>query len=443
MTRAKTLVGCLALALAVAGPPAGESARAASWHLDPSFGKRGVAGLPVREGAPLLVSPGPGDAGSLLAPGPQGSVFVGGYAHSRKGSFLVARLSAQGGLVKSFGRGGVSTIPAIYSVPQAPPRMFALSGGRLLIAGLDRADHFVLVRLTGSGRPDRSFGHDGVADYKLRDSHGHAIIAAVALEPDGDILAVTYQREAPQPVNQPRIPPGLGQGPIEFVRLLPSGALDHSFGQGGFLKATGQPAVSGEEWAVGVTITPEGSVLFAYQQVPVPNTGLAQEPPAVQEFSPTGATASGFGNQGVAYLPFTPTFQGESSAIFDGLFALPGGGFEVSFGGGGQLFGFTATGAPNTAFGTAGHTAAGPGVLDLAVAADGETFALQNSTRLTVGGTLSSGAPDPGLGGRNGISFPVSLPRHRLGEEEQANALLAGDDTVTILFAEELVRISR
>src|SRR5271168_107590 len=116
MARAKTLVGWLALALAVAGPSAGESARAASWHLDSSFGKLGVAGLPVRESASFPLSLGPGDAGSLLAPGPQGSVFVGGYARSRKGSFLIAHLSARGRLVKGFGRRGVSTIPAIYSV---------------------------------------------------------------------------------------------------------------------------------------------------------------------------------------------------------------------------------------------------------------------------------------------------------------------------------------
>jgi len=440
MTRAKTLVGCLALALALAlvGPSAGATVRAASWHLDASFGKRGVAGLPLRESASFALSLGPGDAGSLLAPGPQGSVFVGGYARSKKGSFLVARLSAQGRLVKGFGDGGVSTIPAIYSVPPAPPRMFALSGGRLLIAGLDRADHFVLALLTAGGKADRSFGHAGVADYKLPDSHGHAIIAAVALEPDGDILAVTFQRERG---NEPQIPPGLGEGPIEFVRLLPSGALDRSFGQGGFLKATGQPAVSSEEAAVGVTITPEGSVLFAYQQVPLPN--FSGEPPAVQEFSPAGATASGFGDKSVAFLPFTPTFQGESSAIFDGLFALPGGGFEVSFGGGGQLFRYTASGAPDTAFGTAGHTSAGPAVLDLAVAADDETFALEDSPRVTLGGTLAGGAPDPALGGRKGMRFPVNLPRHRPGEEELATDLLAGDASVNVLIGEQIVRIIR
>jgi uncharacterized delta-60 repeat protein len=240
MTRAKTLVGCpaLALALVIAGQSAGATAGVASWHVDRSFGKRGVAVLPVRESAPYPLPLGPGDAGSLLTDGPQGSVFVGGYARSERGSFLIARLSAQGRLVRGFGHGGVTTVPAIYSVPQEPPRMLALSGGRLLIAGLDRTDHFVLVRLTAGGKADRSFGHDGVAAYRLPDSRGHAIIAAAALQPDGDILAVSFQREVPEPLNEPQVPPGLGEGPIEFVRLLPSGALDRSFGDGGFLKAS-------------------------------------------------------------------------------------------------------------------------------------------------------------------------------------------------------------
>jgi uncharacterized delta-60 repeat protein len=443
--RVSGLSGRLAVALAVGwlatGVP-GPAAQAASWRLDSSFGKQGVAGLPVREeGINFLYPPGPGDKGSLLSAGPQGSLFVGGYANRKKGSFLVARMSAQGKLVTGFGSGGVSTVPAIYSTPQTPPRMFALAGGKLLVAGLNRADQFVVARLTARGQADRTFGHDGAAQYKLPNAHGHAIIAAAAVEPDGDILAVYYQKEAPQPVNHPRIAPGLGEGPIELVRLLPSGALDRSFGQGGFLKATGQPPTTREGLAVGVTIAPDGSILIAYEEAIIPHGNLT-EVPAVQELSPAGMDASGFGYEGVAFLPFVPSFEGESSVIFGGLLALPGGAVEVSFGGGGQLFRFTPTGTPDPTFGTSGHTTVGPAVSALAIAPDGETFSVDNASRVTVGGMLASGAPDPALGGRKGMQFAANLPGRRPHEEQQALELLPSNDSLSILVGEDIVRIS-
>lgn len=225
---------------------ASPTASARAWHLDVSFGRHGVAGLPFREeGIDSLYPPGPGSTGSLLAQGPRQSLFVGGYANRQPGSFLVARMSARGTLEPQFGDGGVVTTPAIYSTPQHPPRMFAQSGGRLLVIGLDRAHRLTLVRLTARGRPDRTFSHDGVARYSLPGANDHAILAGAAVESDGNILAVYYPREVSQPVNEPRITPGLGAGPLKLVRLLPTSALDRSFGKAGFLTAAGQPPAIG------------------------------------------------------------------------------------------------------------------------------------------------------------------------------------------------------
>jgi len=441
------LAAALAVAVAAGGPailaPA-PPALGASWHLDSAFGKHGVAGLPVRETGPDSLFPvaGPGAEGTLLAPGPQGTLFAGGFADHKKGSFLIARLSARGSLVSKFGHGGVVTVPAIYSTPARPPRIFALTGGRLLVVGLDRADHLAVARLTARGGLDRSFGHDGVAQYPLPGVHGNAIIAAAAVEPDGDMLAAYYQREAPQPTNQPRISPGLGVGPIELVRLLPGGALDRSFGQGGLLTASALSPATGEVPAGGLTIAPDGSILIAYEQASIAPSDPA-EAPAVQELSPAGVADAGFGAAGVALLPFTPKFEGEDSSLFSGLFALPGGAVEVSFGGGGELFRFSAAGTPDPAFGTAGHTTQGPAVLALAVAPDGETFSLDSAPKLTVGGTLAGGAPDPALGGRRGKRFGAGLPKQRPGEQQQTTDLLAGNDTLTILVGETVMRISR
>ena len=387
------------LALAAGVTPAAAS----SWHLQTSFGRQGVAGLPLREHG----------AGTLLAAGPQGSLFVGGYAHSRPGAFLLARMSSAGALVRSFGSGGVSQVPALYAFTQDPPRIFALAGGGLMIVGLDHADHLVAVRLTAGGLPDRSFGHAGVAQYAFARVHGFAVITAAAVQSNGDVLAV-YQREAPQPVNEPAIPAGLGEGPIELVRLLPSGALDRSFGVGGFLQAAGRtPALggypgNGSGWACAQTLTPAGSLLLAYEQAIVPAGNLA-EVPAVQQLAPSGADAPGFGQQGAVYLPFVPKSAQSTSSLCDGVFALPGGEVEAAFGGEGanstkvDLFRFTAAGTLDPTFHASGYTTLAAPVAALAPGPAGEVFsAALSGGSLVLGGTLASGLPDPGAGRRQG-----------------------------------------
>ncbi len=417
------------------------SAHAATWRPDSSFGRGGVAGLPVREeGIDSPYPPGPGAKGALLVRGPQGSLYVGGYADRKKGAFLLARLSARGTLVKDFGHGGVSVVPGIYSTPQTPARILTSSGGKPLVVGLNRANRLVVVRMTAGGRADGAFAHGGVAQYELPDADGHAIVAAAEVEPSGDILVAYYASEMRQPVNEPRVAPGLGQGPAELVRLLPSGALDPSFGRGGFLKTSGPPPAAGEAPAAGVTLAPDGSVLIAYEQALAPGN-LAQLP-AVQELAPTGASAA-FGTGGVSFLPGQPQLHGESSSIFGGLFALPGGGVEASFGGAGELVRFTSSGAIDLTFGASGRTPGGSAVSALAVAPDGETFALQVGARLTVGGTLANGAPDATLGGRGGKRLAVTPPRLRAGVEQQALELLAGNTDLSILVGEEVVRLRR
>lgn len=425
-------VGC------VSQPPA-----LAAWHLDASFGSHGVAGVPVREeGVDFPNVPGPGDRGSLLAQGPQGSVFVGGYARSRRGAFLLARLSAQGRLVRSFGNGGVTVVPAIYATPRSPPRMLAVSAGRLLVVGLDRAHHLVVVRLSARGHPDRTFGHAGVARYPLAHAGAHAILAAAVLESDGDVLVVYYGREVPQPVNEPMIQPGLGEGPVEMTRLSPSGALDRSFGSGGFLQAGGPSPVSAEESACGVTAVPDGSVLLAYEQAVGPS-GPALEGPAVQELDPGGANAPGFGDRGTAFIAGLPRLEGVSSSLFGALFALSGGRVQASFGGGGALYRFTPSGIPDTTFAASGHTSGGSPVLDIALAPDGETFAVGASRALRIRATLPDGSPDPALGGAGGERFPVELPQQSPQAEQQVVEELAQDGSLLVLVGEDLFRVVR
>ena len=189
-----------------------------------------------------------------------------------------------------------------------------------------------------------------------------------------------------------------------------------------------------------MTIASDGSILLAYEQAYAPSGSAL---PAIQQVGSSGANTPGFGDDGVAYLPLVPVFEDVDTFVCGGLFALASGEVQASFGGGGQLFRFTSTGAPNLAFGTAGHTSAGPRVLHLAVAGDGETFALDAAGTLTVGGTLAGGAPDPALGGRMGMRFPAKLPRVSPEDQGQVVEMLPANGGLYVLVAETLMRLEQ
>jgi uncharacterized delta-60 repeat protein len=415
-----------------------------------SFGRGGVAGLPLRERLaepPNQGAPSPPERyRSLLVRGPNGSVFVGGYAQSKAGAFLVSRISASGKLVTSFGHGGVSVVPAIRWVRRAPPSMHALAGGGVLIVGINRADQLAAVRLSAAGQPDSGFGHDGVAQYKLAGAHGFSIVTAAVVEPDGDVLAV-FQKELPQPSSSsPRVPEGQGNGVIKYVRLLPSGALDGSFGRDGVLDASGEKVsfIEGESGTVGAcaeTLSADGSLLVAYEDF------------ALEELNPAGAVVTSFGED--------PTQQpGESVTAFEtkndyhfcnGLFALAGGAVEgisspKSGPAGVEISRLTPSGTPEAAFGTRGSTRIDVSTEAAAIAVSGETFAAGESHRqLALTGILADGQPDAALGGAAGQRFAVQVPRDGgsvPGEARPTWEVLPVAGGLLVRVGEELVRVA-
>jgi hypothetical protein len=332
------------------------------------------------------------------------------------------------------------TVPAVHWFNQDPPRMLALAGGNLLIVGLDQADRLVAVRLTSLGKPDRGFGHDGVAQYTFAHARHLMIVTAATVEPNGDILAV-YQRELPQPLNQPRVPEGQGNGAIQYVRLLPSGALDRSFGTGGFLAATGEKVglIEGESGTLGAcaeTLATSGTLLVAYENF------------ALEELSPAGAVVTSFANSPTAQMPgaSVPPFEAKNGDHFcNGLFILAGGSVEgIS---GVEIGRLMPGGLPEDAFGTAGSTRIDVPTEAAAVAPDGETFAAGQSKRaLVLTGILANGQPDPALGGSSGHRFAVEVPRAAgsvPGNEEKPTwEVLPVGNGLFIRIGEEIVRLS-
>jgi uncharacterized delta-60 repeat protein len=391
----------LMLALSSAATLAiGAGAQATSWHLDTAFGKHGITSVP-----------GGGGFWSALAPGPQGSLFVGGgigHAHgSGQDEYLLERLSRHGKLVKSFGHDGVVKTLAVD--PAGETQLFALAGGKLLVSGLDTKvskSRLALTRFTAAGKLDATFGHDGVAQYNLPNTQDGVSHVNVAIEPNGDILAA-YDQD-------------VESGPVVLVRMLPSGALDESFGSGGFLTLDADGPTPSAAVLDTLGIAPDGSILLAR---------FAGEE-TVQELSSAGTPVATFASDGAAVVAkaLDPSALG-----INALFGLPGGGVEAILGGDeahATVARFTTTGAPEPGFGASGSVAIEQTVQAVTLGSGEETFYLATNSDgdVVLGGVLNVGLPDPGLGAGEGLalSWPV-------GPTPNEIVVLPGPGVVSIL----------
>ncbi len=139
------------------------------------------------------------------------------------GRFALARYTPSGRLDRSFGNGGrvladVGARPDVYSRAwqRGAAAVVVQRDGKIIAAGAGNGD-FALVRLTGRGRLDRTFGRNGrvVTDFQGGISGGD-YATAVAVQPDGKIVAV-----------------GRSDLDLALARYLPDGRLDRSFGSGG------------------------------------------------------------------------------------------------------------------------------------------------------------------------------------------------------------------
>lgn len=191
--------------------------------------------------------------------------------------------AAAGGLDPSFGSGGIVTT-SIGSPPSASDRAHALvlqPDGRIVVAGAAFSNtapsDFALARYNPDGSVDTSFGNAGVV---LTDIVGSDEAYAVALQPDGKIIAAGYELR--------------GDGtPAKFavVRYEAHGALDTSFGAGGMVTTAlgGAGAV-----AYAVAIQSDGKVLVAGV-----NLGSTRQV-ALVRYNANGVLDSGFGSGGLA-----------------------------------------------------------------------------------------------------------------------------------------------
>jgi uncharacterized delta-60 repeat protein len=149
----------------------------------------------------------------------------------------------------SFGDNGFAIIDEPSLKNEFLTDLVVLPDGKILGAGSrGNVSGFLLTRLTPNGKPDPSFGTDGIrVEPDLNMEGNPREIEAIESRPDGKLVAA-----------------GLGRGPggvgaFEFARYRPNGELDPGFGANGL--ATVPITPSGE--AFGLAQTPDGKLVAA------------------------------------------------------------------------------------------------------------------------------------------------------------------------------------
>jgi uncharacterized delta-60 repeat protein len=204
--------------------------------LDPRFGRGGkVIPRPSFEGRPIGTEGG-GERLHEVAIKPDGTIVgagdivaaprsTPGVGPRRPGAVVIA-YRPDGKIDRSFGHDGRFRI--------TPPRSGRFSGytgftevkalpsGKLLVSGYIH-QRYVLYLLTADGRIDRSFGRNGRVAFAKPGSRSIRFTsffeAPFAVDPQGRIV-----------VCAPLFPEG-PEEPIAFLRLLPDGSRDRSFGR--------------------------------------------------------------------------------------------------------------------------------------------------------------------------------------------------------------------
>lgn len=269
-------------------------------ELDPGFGEGGVVILPVGE---------LGDTARAVAIGPGGRIAVTGT--SDRPSFGlgagVAVLESDGTPEAAFAADGTTVIETESGFDDRGEGIAVQSDGKVLIAdstGGGGGDGFTLIRLGLDGKPDSSFGGDGIVETPIPGEGGieSGRISNVVIQPDGKIVGggygFDYTGEPPEYV-----------GKFELVRYLENGELDPGFGSGGMV---GVRLPGGHSFGRALGLAADGKLVlggtFDQDEDPLEE----QYAPALVRLNPNGGLDPTFGSGGIVLEPVAGEVEDES-----------------------------------------------------------------------------------------------------------------------------------
>ncbi len=189
-----------------------------------------------------------------------------------------------------------------------------------------------IIRYNADGSPDQTFGTGG---YKDLDFNCKTFMPALALQPDGKIVAAGTAET-----------PGMILWTV--VRLNPDGSYDNGFGQNGIVQTHVQDSL---EYTSDVKVLPDGKLLVSGEL-----SGGTGNHLCMVRYLPDGAVDTTFGNKGIITTTISGgefSMMGTMGLLDDGKIVL---GSQISFGSrlGIALFRFHADGTTDGSFGQNG-----------------------------------------------------------------------------------------
>jgi uncharacterized delta-60 repeat protein len=321
------------------------TAAATTGALDTSLGNDGFASVAVGAQA----------AAAATVVQPNRDIVTAGqtWLGSGQTEIVVTRMTPDGQLDPSFGDGGIATVPIGNASGLDSGAALALQpDGKIVAAGTGQANgklEFAAVRLDTNGTPDPTFGSNGVALVSIGAT---AIANAVAIQPNGDVVLGGSAASGRD---------------IYFAaaRLTPSGVPDPSFGSNGVAFLTGQPP--GAAW--GMVLQPSGGIVLAGA---TGSCTTCQSSYMAMRLTQNGSLDRTFAQNGVFANDFGGNATGLASALAPNGDTLITGIDQTSRGSKVVTVALTPSGALDPSFGSRGVASfAGSGVNAMAVDSSG------------------------------------------------------------------------
>jgi uncharacterized delta-60 repeat protein len=299
--------------------------------LDPAFGSDGTVTTAIGSGAgafALVLQP----DGKLVA--------AGSSSNGSQTTFALARYKPDGSLDPAFGSDGrvtteIGADAAVHALVLQPD-------GKLVAAGISanagRVD-FALARYNPDGSLDTSFNGTGKVTTAIGSS-GNDVASAVALQPDGKLVAAGTSYNGTSPASEPEF--------FALARYNPNGSLDTSFNGTGKLTT----AIGSFNDASALALQSDGKLVAAGTSWGDSHTSDF----ALVRYNPDGSLDTSFNRTGKVTTAIGPlntasavalqpdgklVAAGSSSNGSDTLFALarydPDGSLDTSFNGTGEV----------------------------------------------------------------------------------------------------------
>ncbi len=229
-----------------------------------------------------------------MAIGPDGKIVMAGANAGATDDFAVLRCLSDGTPDTSFGVNGVIT-SSFGSSNDVLSAVVVQPDGKIVVGGQSYNGSkyvFAMVRYTVTGGLDTSFGGGGVSTSF---GSGNDAVKALALQPDGKILAGGYSFQT-------------GSNDMAFARYLPNGTLDTTFYSAGKRIVS---FVSGNDFCTGMALQPDGRVVCVGYASNGTNDDMA-----VLRLSPDGTLDTTFDGDGkVALAPGSQADQLYAAAL--------------------------------------------------------------------------------------------------------------------------------